>query len=92
MRHLRHLVLAALAVAMCTAPVASAHAQRTGGGHLVPPNARVDGLTAGDVMGEAWYRNLALPVAENPLFGNGDQSEIQRVIIWRDGAEPAGRG
>ena len=73
MRHLRHIVLAALAVAMCAAPVASAHDQEMGGGHLVPPHARVDGLTAGQVMGEAWYRNLTLPVAENPLFGNGEK-------------------
>lgn len=73
MRHLRHIVLPALAVAICAAPVASAHDREMGGGHLVPPHARVDGLNAGQVMGEAWYRNLTLPVAENPLFGNGDQ-------------------
>jgi hypothetical protein len=72
MRHFRHLVLAALAVAMCAAPVAGAHDQKTGGGHLVPPDARVGGLTAGQVMGEAWYRVHTLPVAENPWFGNGD--------------------
>ena len=69
----RHIVLAALAVAMCAAPVASADDREMGDGHLLPPDARVDGLTAGQVMGEAWYRNLTLPVAENPLFGNGEQ-------------------
>ena len=69
----RHIVLAALAVAMCAAPVASAHDRDKGSGHLLPPHARVYGLTGGQVMGEAWYRNLTLPVAENPLFGNGEQ-------------------
>ncbi len=40
---------------------------------MLPPSAKVDGLTAGEVMGEAWYRNLTLPIAENPLVGNGEQ-------------------
>jgi hypothetical protein len=73
MRHLRHIALAALAVATCAAPAAGAHDRAKGGGHLLPSSAKVGGLTAGDVMGEAWYRNLTLPIAENPLVGNGDQ-------------------
>ena len=91
MRHLRHIALAALAVAMCAAPAAGAHDRGKGGGHLLPPSARVDGLTGGEVMGEAWYRNLTLPVAENPLFGNGEQcARLGRKgkVLLAIGAQP----
>jgi hypothetical protein len=72
MRHLRHIVLAALAIALCAPPVASAGDHRPRGGQLVPPRATVDRVTGGDAMGESWYRAYTLPAAENPYFGNGE--------------------
>jgi hypothetical protein len=72
MRHLRRIVLATVAVALCAPSVAGAHStSKLGGGVLVPPYAKVDGLTGGDAMGEMWYRGYTLPAAENQGFGNG---------------------
>jgi hypothetical protein len=39
---------------------------------LFPFTGNWDGTTAGEILGEAWYRVFSLPVAENPFFGNGD--------------------
>lgn len=40
-------------------------------GQLVPPYAKVDGLTGGEVMGQSWRRFYTLPLAESPALGNG---------------------
>ena len=75
MRHLRHIVLAATMVGLSlavAAPFASAQDSQRGGAQVVAPAGTWDGTTAGEMLGEAWYRVLSLPVAENPFFGNGD--------------------
>lgn len=71
MRHLRHLVLAALALVLCVPSVASAGGPSELVGQLVAPYARVDGLNGGEAMGEMWYRGYTLPAAENQALGNG---------------------
>ena len=70
MRHRRYLVLAAAVIAACVPSVASAHGPSQIG-QLVPPHAKVDGLTGGDAMGEMWYRGYTLPADENQNLGNG---------------------
>lgn len=66
MRHLRPIVLATVAVALCAAPVAGAH-DRHGGhsGAVITP-------TTGKLLGEAWAQLYALPLSKNPIEGNGD--------------------
>jgi hypothetical protein len=75
MRHLRHIVLAATLVGLSlavAAPFASAQDSQEGGARVVAPTGTWDGTTAGEMLGEAWYRVFSLPVDENPFFGNGD--------------------
>jgi hypothetical protein len=78
MWHLRRnsfAVLAAgvsLAIALFAAPLASAHDAEHGGGRVVAPTGKWDGRTAGELLGDVWYRLYSLPVADNPYFGNGD--------------------
>lgn len=75
MRHLRHIVLAAAVVGLSltvAAPFASAQDSQQGDARVVAPTGTWDGTTAGEMLGEAWYRVYSLPVAENPFFGNGD--------------------
>jgi hypothetical protein len=57
MRHLRHTVLAALAVALCIAPVAGADASRTGGAAVIAP-------AKDKWLGESWATVYASPVGE----------------------------
>ena len=57
MRHLRHTVLAALAVALCIAPVAGADASRTGGGAVVAP-------AKDKWLGEFWAQVYAAPAGD----------------------------
>lgn len=66
MRHLRRTVLAALAVALCAAPVASAQGSAAEGRGVVvvPAQARW--------WGEFWTQIYSLPVSENPFEGNGN--------------------
>jgi hypothetical protein len=71
MRHLRHIVLPAVVVALCVPSVASAHGSSKVG-HLLPPHARVDGLKGGEAMGQAWARAYSLPATQSPLFGNAE--------------------
>jgi hypothetical protein len=66
MRHFRHLALAAVAAALCVP--SAANAQR---GQLLTPHVRIDGLTGGEAMGQAWLRVYTLPTAENPAVGDG---------------------
>jgi hypothetical protein len=70
MRHLRRTVLAVLGVALCAAPVASAH-DRDGdrGGPVISP-ARGAGMTGGELLGEVWAQNLALPASNDPFGGS----------------------
>src|SRR3954469_23403128 len=78
MRHLRHTGLAALgvglglAIALFAVPVASGHDAEQSGGRVVAPTGTWDGRTAGELLGDVWYRLYSLPVADNPWFGNGD--------------------
>jgi hypothetical protein len=60
MKHLRLAVLAAVAVALCAAPLAVAHHPK-GRGAVVAPAHNVAGLTGGELMGEAWVRLLSHP-------------------------------
>lgn len=62
MRHLRRTFLSAFAVALCAAPVASAH------GAAVTP-ARGSGLTGGELLGEAWVQTLMLRESTHPPNG-----------------------
>jgi hypothetical protein len=57
MRHLRHTVLAALAVALCIAPVAGADASRARGGAVVAP-------AKDKWLGESWATIYSSPVGE----------------------------
>jgi hypothetical protein len=76
-RRLRHIRLAALAVGLglavtlLAAPVASGHANQSGA-RIVAPTGTWDGRTAGELLGEVWYRLYSLPAADNPWFFNGD--------------------
>ena len=66
MRHLRQTVLAAIAVALCVAPVASAQSPREHrGGAVVAP-------AKDKWLGESWAQLYSLPVSENPFRGNGN--------------------
>ncbi len=66
MRHLRPTVLAAIAVALCIAPVASAQSPREHrGGAVVAP-------AKDKWLGESWAQLYSLPVSENPFRGNGN--------------------
>jgi hypothetical protein len=66
MRHLRRTVLAAVAVALCVAPVAGAHdPHRDRGGAVVAP-------AKDKWLGESWAQLYSLPVSENPFRGNGN--------------------
>lgn len=62
LRHLRRAVTAALTIALSAAAVADA--QERGGGIVTRSQAKL--------VGESWAQLYALPVSENPLFGNGD--------------------
>ena len=56
MRHLRHIVLAAVAVALCVAPVAGAHdPDKDHGGAVVAP-------AKAKWLGEFWAQIYSLPV------------------------------
>ena len=66
MRRLRQIVLAAVAVALCVAPVAGAHD---------PHKDRRDAVVApakDKWLGEFWAQIYSLPVPENPFAGNGN--------------------
>lgn len=62
MRRLRDAVLAAVAVALCAAPVAGAHDRD--GAVVAPAKAKW--------VGEFWAQIYSLPLAENPWVGNGN--------------------
>ena len=72
MRHLRPIVLATVAVALCAAPVA-AHDRH--GAVVTPANAKL--------VSEGWAQLYGLPLAENPWAGNGDDPcvEVGRDMI-----------
>jgi hypothetical protein len=57
MRHLRHTVLAALAVALCIASVAGADASQTGGGAVVAP-------AKDKWLAESWVQQYSSPAGE----------------------------
>jgi hypothetical protein len=66
MRHLRPTVLAAIAVALCVAPVAGAQSAREDrGGAVVAP-------AKDKWLGESWAQIYSLPLSENPTAGNGN--------------------
>jgi hypothetical protein len=66
MRHLRHTVVAAVAVALCLAPVAGAQSPREDrGGAVVAP-------AKDKWLGESWAQLYSLPLSENPFAGNGN--------------------
>jgi hypothetical protein len=68
MKSLRFTVVAVLAVALCSAPVALAGgAHKHGGGHkhggvvATPVHKKVAGLSGGELLGEAWVQLLSVP-------------------------------
>jgi hypothetical protein len=69
MRHLRFTVLAALAVALCAAPIAAADNRHGNGGGAVVAPARGGGLTGGELLGEAWAQGLTRPSSPDPFAG-----------------------
>ena len=66
MRHLRRIVLAAVAVALCTAPVAGAQDSNKDRGDAVVAPAKDKWL------GELWAQLYSLPRSEHPFEGNGN--------------------
>ena len=64
MRHLRRIVLAAVAVTLCIAPV-RALTIADGGGAVVAP-------AKDKWLAEVWAQLYSLPVSENPFEGNGN--------------------
>jgi hypothetical protein len=80
MRHLRHIVLAAVAVALCVAPVAGAHGpDKDGGGAVVAP-------AKDKWLGEFWAQIYALPVSENPFAGHGRCLTVGHKVVQAAGA------
>lgn len=66
MRYLRTTVLAAIAVALCVAPVAGAQSPREDrGGAVIAP-------AKDKWLGESWAQIYSLPLSENPFAGNGN--------------------
>ena len=60
-------VLAVLGVALCAAPAASANDPHGDDGGAVIAPARGGGLTGGELLGEVWAQNLALPASNDPF-------------------------
>src|SRR5215207_894271 len=80
MRHLRHIVLAAVAVALCVAPVAAAHdPDKDRGGAVVAP-------AKAKWLGEFWAQIYSLPVSENPFAGNGQCLTVGHKVVQAAGA------
>ncbi len=87
MRHLRHTVLTALAIALCAAPATAAHPHNDHGRAVISP-ARGGGLTGGELQAEAWARGLSgsnatfqgtcTTLAPNVLQGHGGDDGIAR--------------
>jgi len=72
MRFLRFITPVVVAVGMLSSLLfACSYATAKSVGDLVPPVQRVDGITAGEAMGEVWYRGYTLPKDQNQLWGNG---------------------
>src|SRR3954468_23098800 len=65
MRHLRHTMPLALAIALAFASVAGAQVLKHGESGAVLTKSH------GALVGESWAQLYSLPVAENPFFGNG---------------------
>jgi hypothetical protein len=61
-KHLRHTVLGALALALCAAPAAGAHGSHSA---AITPS-------KGKFVGEGWAQIYSLPLSENPFVGNGN--------------------
>jgi hypothetical protein len=51
---------------------------------LLPPSQRVDGMTGGQLLGQAWFYSYSLPVPENPLAGNFRCLHLGRTgrVMW----------
>jgi hypothetical protein len=60
MKHLRYVVLAVVAVALCASPVAVAHPHKHGGA-VVKPAHKVAGLSGDELLGESWVQLLSIP-------------------------------
>jgi hypothetical protein len=80
MRHLRRIVLAAVAVVLCVAPVASAQDSHEDRGDAVVAPAKDKWL------GEVWAQLYALPLSEHPFEGNGNPClTVARKVIQEIG-------
>lgn len=75
MGHVRRIAFALVifAVGLVVASAASAQSSPQGGPRFVPPAGTWDGMAAGDLMEELWYRVYTLPVEEGPFGDNGDR-------------------
>jgi hypothetical protein len=82
MRRLRRTVLAVLGIALCAAPVASAHDQHQDGDRGVIAPARGGGLTGGELLGEAWAVG---PFAGEDPFSGGCVTLARNVIAPHPG-------
>jgi hypothetical protein len=69
MRLVRRTVLTAVAVVLCVSPVAVANDRHENGGGAVIAPARGGGLSGGELLGEVWAQNLALPASNDPFSG-----------------------
>jgi hypothetical protein len=82
-RHPRHTVLAALAVALCASPITVAHASHEHASHAVVVPAY------GNLLGEVWAQLYSLPVDENPFAGNGDPClKVGQRVVQAIGGGP----
>jgi hypothetical protein len=63
MRHLRYVVVAIVAVALCAAPVALAKKnENKGGGAVIAPVHQVNGQSGTELLGEYWGELLSNPI------------------------------
>jgi hypothetical protein len=82
MRHLRCTVLAALAVALCAAPAASAQ------GSAADSRGAVVAPAKDKWLGESWAQIYSLPISENPFAGNNPCLTLAQKVIQEFGGGP----
>jgi hypothetical protein len=82
MRHLRHTVLATLAIALCAAPATAAHPHNDHGRAAIS-SARGGGLTGGELQAEAWARGLS---GSNAPF-SGTCTTLARNVLQAHGGD-----
>jgi hypothetical protein len=80
-------VAAAMALAVQASPAPAAPATA-----FVAPHQKGSGMTVGDLVGAWWQHYLELPLAQNPLVGNGSRCDLIGDVRHDAGDRPGGRG